>query len=75
MTGIYIIYNDINDKVYIGQSKNIQYRWYAHRSEVKQARQLYKNGYTPAQIKEIANLSGCTSSIRAMLSGKFYKDI
>lgn len=32
MVGIYIITNNINGKVYIGQSKNIQQRWKAHRT-------------------------------------------
>ena len=33
--GIYMIINDINDKIYIGQSKDIVMRWYAHRSKGK----------------------------------------
>lgn len=32
MTGIYLIKNQVNHKVYIGQSKNIEQRWRAHRS-------------------------------------------
>lgn len=31
MTGIYIIKNTINNKVYIGQAVNILHRWYQHR--------------------------------------------
>lgn len=33
--GIYIIKNTINDKVYVGQSVNIQARWYAHCNSAK----------------------------------------
>lgn len=31
MIGIYKITNKINNKVYIGQSKDIKFRWYRHR--------------------------------------------
>lgn len=31
MVGIYKVTNTINDKVYIGQSKNISQRWRVHR--------------------------------------------
>ena len=37
--GIYIIKNTINDKVYIGQSVNIQARWYAHCASARSDRQ------------------------------------
>ncbi len=37
--GIYIIKNNINNKVYIGQSINIQMRWYAHRNSATSERQ------------------------------------
>lgn len=33
ITGIYMIGNDVNNKVYIGQSKDILTRWYAHKSK------------------------------------------
>lgn len=33
--GIYKIQNKINNKVYIGQSKNIYLRWYGHRCDAK----------------------------------------
>ena len=33
--GIYKITNLINNKVYIGQSQNIEHRWIAHKSEAK----------------------------------------
>ena len=32
---VYIIKNDINDKVYIGQSVDIMCRWYAHKNSAK----------------------------------------
>lgn len=32
-SGIYKITNKINNKIYIGCSKNIEYRWIAHKSE------------------------------------------
>lgn len=35
MTGIYAIHNIINDKYYIGQTKNIKERWMQHRSRLK----------------------------------------
>ncbi len=35
MTGIYAIHNIINDKYYIGQAGNIEYRWMQHRSRLK----------------------------------------
>lgn len=35
MIGIYIIKNSINDKVYVGQSVNIEKRWQAHRHKGK----------------------------------------
>ena len=31
--GIYKITNNINNKIYIGCSKNIEHRWLAHKSE------------------------------------------
>lgn len=34
ITGIYMIKNEINQKVYIGQSKNIAYRWIRHRYDL-----------------------------------------
>lgn len=34
IAGIYKIQNNFNQKLYIGQSKNIYYRWYTHRSEL-----------------------------------------
>lgn len=36
MIGIYIIKNTINDKVYNGQSVNIEERWQAHRYKGKE---------------------------------------
>lgn len=35
MIGIYAIHNKINDKYYIGQTKNINQRWIQHRSRLK----------------------------------------
>ena len=35
MTGIYKITNLVNDKVYIGASKNIEKRWSAHKRTIK----------------------------------------
>lgn len=37
--GIYVIVNSVNDKVYVGQSVNIQSRWYAHVDSSKHNRQ------------------------------------
>lgn len=34
ISGIYKIQNVYNDKLYIGQSKNIYYRWYQHKSSL-----------------------------------------
>lgn len=34
-TGIYIIFNNINDKVYIGKSLNIEDRWDRHKNDLK----------------------------------------
>lgn len=35
MVGIYAIYNKINNQYYIGQSRDIDYRWMQHRSRLK----------------------------------------
>ncbi len=35
VSGIYIIRNKINGKVYIGSAKNIRTRWYRHKSNLK----------------------------------------
>ncbi len=35
MTGIYAIHNIVNDKYYIGQAGDIDYRWMQHRSRLK----------------------------------------
>lgn len=35
MTGIYMITNVVNEKHYVGQAKNIEYRWMRHRSALK----------------------------------------
>lgn len=35
MTGIYAIHNKVNDKYYIGQTKDIKNRWMQHRSRLK----------------------------------------
>ena len=43
--GIYMIINDINDKIYIGQSKDIVMRWYAHRSKGKSTTSSMKSEY------------------------------
>ena len=34
VTGIYVITNKINNKVYIGQSIDIRVRWWGHRCEL-----------------------------------------
>ena len=33
-TGIYLIRNKINNKVYIGQSRNIKQRWSRHKCDL-----------------------------------------
>lgn len=43
MIGIYKIENATNGKVYIGQSRNIQRRWYTHRSDLRCGR--HENQY------------------------------
>lgn len=40
---IYIIKNDINDKVYIGQATNTEYRWKRHLSDSKYEAKYQKN--------------------------------
>ena len=43
MVGIYKITNLENGKVYVGQSKNIKFRWYAHRGELN--RNVHHNSH------------------------------
>ena len=42
MVGIYKITNQLNGKVYIGQSVNIEQRWKRHKQEVKNGNKTYK---------------------------------
>ncbi len=35
ISGIYLIRNTVNNKIYIGQSKNIKWRWMKHRCELR----------------------------------------
>lgn len=34
-SGIYVIYNTVNNKAYIGQSKDIRQRWWSHRHSLR----------------------------------------
>lgn len=43
MIGVYLIKNKINNKIYIGKSKNIEIRWNQHKVNVDSQQQRYKN--------------------------------
>jgi len=43
MQGIYQIRNNINGKIYIGQSSNVEQRWYAHKSDLRRGK--HRNSY------------------------------
>lgn len=43
MCGIYMIKNQYNDKVYIGQSKDIKHRWSTHRTELNANRHVNRH--------------------------------
>lgn len=45
ITGIYMIGNDVNNKVYIGQSKDILTRWYAHKSKGRATSKPFNSEY------------------------------
>lgn len=51
--GIYIIKNSINDKVYIGQSVDIEMRWYAHQQSAKREKTKDGNTLIHRAIREI----------------------
>lgn len=55
LTGIYKITNVVNNKVYIGQSKDINKRWYSHRSE------LNGNKHNNEHLQNSWNKYGCDS--------------
>lgn len=52
LCGIYAIYSEVNDTIYIGHSSNIQKRWVQHRSDLKNDR--HKNPH----IKNACNIYG-----------------
>lgn len=52
MQGIYIIKNNINNKVYIGQSVNILQRWYKHRSSARCPSSLEYNSQLHTAMRE-----------------------
>ena len=43
MCGIYMIKNQYNDKVYIGQSKDIKHRWSTHKTELNANRHVNRH--------------------------------
>lgn len=53
MTGIYIIKNVVNSKVYIGQSVDILTRWYQHRSAATNEKHPEHNNKIHTAIREI----------------------
>lgn len=55
MKGIYIITNSINEKVYVGQSKDIKRRFKEHRVELKANKHYVK------EIQDIYNKNGAES--------------
>lgn len=55
MKGIYIIKNNINDKVYIGSTKNVKRRFYHHKYNLK------KNKHSNPRLQKFYNKYGISS--------------
>lgn len=55
MIGIYKITNKLNNKVYIGQSKNIEHRWKVHLSRYKTGRNEHLKLYQSMKKYGIEN--------------------
>ncbi len=67
LSGIYSIHNKINNKKYIGHSKNITYRWYHHLNN------LMNNNHPNYKLQEDFNTYGLNAfnfSILKLIEGK-----